>query len=498
MTIHYERGLLLFDLRRFPEAETEFALAVYEEPEFALAWAMLAAAQNNQRLFQKARISVETALGLDPNLAYSYYLLSHVQLGEGRVDQAELALEDAQRIDPHNPEYFAFRARICLAREESWQAADWAKKGLANDPEHVSCLESLIESLFELELFDEAEKIVRNLLAVAPERGEVHRRKGLLDFRKGRMEAALEAFRYSASQNPLSGDSLRTTEWFARPSDGRIAKFLKSTPHVLHLSTAVQFGLMLLPAICYLSVLTFSPNWKLAWILSAAWASISIAAFGVAFVCPIFLELLYCIPSRHTFLGDSPDGSRMSLPHQMYTWIMVVLGVICILYMYFFLVLSPFLIRYVGAGTMIGLTAILGYRATKDQLVRAAYTSPPKSGLLLRYLQNISFANLRIISVCSILAGMICTVFWVRFDYKPTTPREKRRPPDRGWQVEVSSGEMVDETGKRHEMGNAFRRLYGLSEKQPDSRKQVKSSPVATDLKVPDTTNSLSAEDPDQ
>lgn len=448
--------MVLFDLRRSAEAEVEFTRAVAEEPDFGSAWAMLASTQSDQGKYSSAYDAVTNAIRLEPDSSYCHYVLAIIRLGTGEIDEGKQALDEAQRIDPVNPEYFALRSFIYLVREQWWQAKVSADEGLANDPHHVGCLKCLIESLNELELFREAESVVNHLLSIDPELAEVHRHKGWLDFRKGQIASSLDAFRYSVARDPRFGDGFKTFENIARRDGNVISAFLASVPHVLHLSSQIQFLLIALPTAAYLVSLMVYPESTLLWRITGSWAAITIAAFGYAFIVRNVLSVAMELPLiAKSQAGDEPFSEKLA------GWIGIGLMWLGIGYVYLFIALSPLFSRYVGAGSLVAISATLGYRAVRSLLVRAAYSSRPQSGLLLRYLLNINIADVRIMLGCSAIAGLIAAMFWARFDYKPGPPR-RVVPQQRNYQPDLVTGELIDDTGKRYKMSETFRRLYGL------------------------------------
>src|SRR5688572_13260311 len=102
---HYERGTMLFQLRRYREAVDAFTAALADEPHSARALAMRAASWLNLGRVRSAARDVVESLGQDPGLAYGYYVLSCVRSSQQRPAAAEEAIREALRIEPSASHY---------------------------------------------------------------------------------------------------------------------------------------------------------------------------------------------------------------------------------------------------------------------------------------------------------------------------------------------------------------------------------------------------------
>lgn len=86
---HYDKGVILYQQRRFDLAEAEFRKALSENPQAPYSHAMLAAALSAQGHSERAVKEAQLAIKLDPEIAYSHYILSLSQLATGRNKDAE-------------------------------------------------------------------------------------------------------------------------------------------------------------------------------------------------------------------------------------------------------------------------------------------------------------------------------------------------------------------------------------------------------------------------
>jgi tetratricopeptide (TPR) repeat protein len=414
---NYLRGIVLFEQRQYEGAEIAFRQAVVDEPEFAMAYAMLASTQNNLHKYKAARYWIDKALALDPDNSYSYYILGHVCWGEKLFEDAEKAAQQALQIYPEYVECYAFLGALCIAREQWWRAKEWSEKGLSIQPEHVGCLEVLIEALFGLRLYKPAEAVIQTLLRINPELAEAHRRKSWIDYRKGRSELAIEALRYVASQEPETGDRVQRFRKLARPSGRKWARPLESIPRLAFLAPLLQFVLIVSPTITYLVIALKWPDWKLGKYLSAAWASATLALAGWA-------AILY--PMLYNFALKRPRNPKFVKPRtfldRLREWMRLGGGVLTLIYIFLFVTLAPFFSPRGGSPILIYLSLFTTYRVIENYLVHVGYRRAPTSGLLLRYLRGLRTASMAAILTSSLMTAIIMGAIWGWNDHPKPEP----------------------------------------------------------------------------
>src|SRR5690606_3783149 len=95
---HYDRGTMLFNLRRFREAVTEFTAELGDDPRSIEAYGMRGMCHLKLRELKQCHRDVQEAIALDPEWSYSYYVLSIAALAKGRSREALKQIEEALRL----------------------------------------------------------------------------------------------------------------------------------------------------------------------------------------------------------------------------------------------------------------------------------------------------------------------------------------------------------------------------------------------------------------
>lgn len=204
MTDHFHRGCLLYDSRRFKEAEEEFRLDICAQPQSASARSMLALTLLTQDRLDEARKMAEEAISLDPDNSFAHYARSFVLYNQLRLDDALKSIEEALRLDPYDADYYGHASAINLARD-NWKAAlELADNGLEMAADHVECLNCRAFALTRLGKLDEAEEAVTVALARDPENDLSHANRASIFFRRGKPAEAAEHFREALRLNPHS------------------------------------------------------------------------------------------------------------------------------------------------------------------------------------------------------------------------------------------------------------------------------------------------------
>lgn len=206
---HDQRGLALFHLGRFKEAELAFAQAVALEADHGLYWSNLAGALREQgRLAEAERLLLEEALRLDPLLGTAHFNLGLVYLSADRPDLANSALRRA--IDLLPPAR-ALEVQSFLA--QTGDPARWLRLGdlllSLEDPQGALDAYDQAEQLgsraldlavgrsaarIELGELDQAEALLQAAMMSAPEDPRLHNNLGLIAHARGDLQAAREHF----------------------------------------------------------------------------------------------------------------------------------------------------------------------------------------------------------------------------------------------------------------------------------------------------------------
>ncbi|MBN1261312.1 MAG: tetratricopeptide repeat protein [Anaerolineae bacterium] len=208
METYLAQAQVLFDTRRFSDAEAALRQALAMEPDHAHAHALLAYAlyrQDTPEALSEAARETRAATGLDPEHAFAHYVLALVRLEQGHIRDSLQAIHEALRLNPEHPGYYATLANIYIHQKAWRKARSAAETGLRYDPEHVPCLNLRAMALVNLGRAAEAGQTLASALNQDPENPLTHANQGWACLHRGDSQAALSHFREALRLNPLSG-----------------------------------------------------------------------------------------------------------------------------------------------------------------------------------------------------------------------------------------------------------------------------------------------------
>jgi tetratricopeptide (TPR) repeat protein len=199
-----ERGSLLFQTGRHELAEQEFRAALVQEPNNALAHAMVALCLVEQKKYAEATTEAQQAIGLRPDWDVGYSALAAIFSARERLKDAALMAQRAIELDPFDPQHHALLAGIRI-KQRQWPAAlVEADVGLAIDPQHASCVNYRGIALVNLGRREEASQTIGGALQRNPHNATTHANQGWALLHSGDHKAALEHFREALRINPES------------------------------------------------------------------------------------------------------------------------------------------------------------------------------------------------------------------------------------------------------------------------------------------------------
>lgn len=190
MSEAYDRGVTLFELRRYELAEAELRRHLTGLPRDSDALGLLAFCRMNQGDleggFALARAAVEAA----PDRPYPNYVLSFLHERRGEFKEGESAILEAIHLWPNNPKYFAIACRL-QQRQQKWaQCLHFADQGLAIDAVNADCLEYRLIALWWLERRDDFDQTADVALVAHPDKAFSHYHQGWRCVRERRWDAA--------------------------------------------------------------------------------------------------------------------------------------------------------------------------------------------------------------------------------------------------------------------------------------------------------------------
>jgi tetratricopeptide (TPR) repeat protein len=208
----FQRGMALYDLRQYPEAEAQLRRALAHSPQHALAHAYLALSLLNQstaaspRLekLQEALREARKAAASAPDQAFSLYVLAWACLTNDKENEALEAAQSGMRLEPEQAWGFWIHSAVYLGRSEWQSALRSAEAGLRLDPQHVGLLNNRSYALIMLDRLPEAEGSLRAVLALDPNSDTAHTHQGWLALYQNDRTAALGHFREALRLDPQS------------------------------------------------------------------------------------------------------------------------------------------------------------------------------------------------------------------------------------------------------------------------------------------------------
>lgn len=194
--------MLLIEQSRYALAEKELRQSLADEPDDALAHAVLAICLTRLKQHAVAMREAELAVGFDPEQPYVFFAKSIVELERNCFEDAEQSIQTAIGLDPNATDYFAQLARIELERACWQKALAAAQQGLELDPEDVDCSNLQAIALNRLGRQGEANEAIKTALKRNPEDADTHANMGWSLLESGEPEEAMKYFRESLRLNP--------------------------------------------------------------------------------------------------------------------------------------------------------------------------------------------------------------------------------------------------------------------------------------------------------
>ncbi len=202
MTEHLQRGLLLFDQRRYDLAERELRAALATDPDHPLAHAVLAFCLLERDDLDGAEAEAGQAILNAPDESFSHHAMSRVLHQRRRTKEAEEAIREAIRLSPDDAGYHASLAGILMDLRRWPDALAAAERGLEIDAEHDGCANLRVLALRQLGRADEAAAAMEGVLARRPDDAVSHANQGWALLERGDADKALEHFREALRIDP--------------------------------------------------------------------------------------------------------------------------------------------------------------------------------------------------------------------------------------------------------------------------------------------------------
>lgn len=198
----YERAYLLFQQRRYPQAEQLLNQALTQDPNSISCLHLLAEVNLAQDDPKKANHFIDIAIGLSPSTDLLYATKARIMLDVERYDEAEELLKEAISLNPHEPQNYAMLAHISLSRKRYKEAEQLAEKSLSLDPANLLALNVKSTAQLKQNKKAESEETLKGALGENPEDSYTHTNYGWNKLEMGQHKEALEHFKEALRYNP--------------------------------------------------------------------------------------------------------------------------------------------------------------------------------------------------------------------------------------------------------------------------------------------------------
>ena len=194
---HLERGNILYQQRRYVEAEREYFKILAESPNNPFALAMLAQCYLETNRKKEALDYAEKAVANAVESPTIYYVLARCQFYNQLIEKALSSIESGQQLDPTNSDFFLLKSQIAFYQENWELALSEAEHGLTLDPEEVILINLRARALVKLNRKEEAANTMDYALHRAPQSSYSHANKGWVSVERGEYEEAITHFKES-------------------------------------------------------------------------------------------------------------------------------------------------------------------------------------------------------------------------------------------------------------------------------------------------------------
>jgi tetratricopeptide (TPR) repeat protein len=293
MTPRIARAEILLQHARYAEAENELRLELADDPNVAVAHAMLALSLAARERRDEATAEAELAVGLEPEEAHFHYVLARVRILDEQYGAAMRSISEALRFAPEEPEYLEVLARLYVHDRQFETALRTIDRGLAGESDHVELTSLRAIVLTKLGRGEEAASAAEAALRSDPDNAHTHAVRGWTLLERGEVERALEHFRESLRLAPTS-EYARTGMLEALKSRHAVYRLLLQfffwcSRQSRTALWAFMIGTVLFRRVAIVFLKTRPDLWFLEWaVLGAFWGFLALTWLGV----PIFNSVL--------------------------------------------------------------------------------------------------------------------------------------------------------------------------------------------------------------
>lgn len=207
-----QRGMVLIEQGRFPEARSYLRDALAADPDDPWLHYFLSVSQLNSEEGTEALESVKRGIALLPQESRFHALKAHILGSLERPEEARKAANEALRLDPDS-EAAHTALSSSWAQENNWKNSEAeARKALELDPENESAAYLLAQALRMQNRLEESSEQAHYMLGRNPDNAVNHISAGWLALQRGSVKQSeehfLEALRLDSS-NEAARDGLK-------------------------------------------------------------------------------------------------------------------------------------------------------------------------------------------------------------------------------------------------------------------------------------------------
>ncbi len=196
------RAIHLIDASRYDLAETELRKALAQDPEDFYAHAYMGFCQYHLDNHDQALMSAQKAITLLPDHPFGHYVSGLIKLHLDNYKEAKSSFQEAIRLNPSEAEFHGILGRLYLETEQYASGLEHANKGLALDPQNMTCKNCRAGALTRLGRMDEAQRTIEGALKDDPENDHTFANLGWTCLHQGQHKKALEHFKEALRLNP--------------------------------------------------------------------------------------------------------------------------------------------------------------------------------------------------------------------------------------------------------------------------------------------------------
>lgn len=190
----------------------------------------------DQKKYEEALARVNEAVAAEPDSGPARFALGRVLMARHQDEEAKQAFNEAMRLNPRSAGTQIELAKLQLASGAADAAVSLASAATKVDPRRIDARLVLARGLMARGDLIQAETIIRQLAAAAPNAAAVQAQVGSLELRKRNRTAATQAFERALQLDPLqldAVDGLATLDITAKRPEAaseRVGRLIASAP----------------------------------------------------------------------------------------------------------------------------------------------------------------------------------------------------------------------------------------------------------------------------